>query len=131
MNANSGTSAWATYDLWFNNWSNEVMIQHDFANNGPCTFSATATFGGSGGVPVQNSGLCVFGSELVWKLTSGNEQTGSVDILAMVTWLENNGYMPANSTITDLSYGFEVCSTGGQNENFQVNSFSITTTAAS
>jgi hypothetical protein len=126
MNATAGNSAWATYDLWFNHWNNEVTIQRDFAGNGPCTFVATQTFGGSGGVPVQTWGLCQFGSELVWKLTSGNEQTGSVDVLSMITWLENNGYMPSNSTITNLSYGFEVCSTGEQDENFQVNSFSIT-----
>lgn len=125
MNATAGTSAWATYDLWFNNWGNEVMIQHDFAGNGPCSFVATASFGGSDGVPVQSWGLCKYGSELIWKLTSGSEQTGSVDILSMVTWLETHGYMASNSTITDLSYGFEICSTGGKNENFQVNSFSI------
>jgi len=126
MNATAGTSAWATYDLWFNNWDIEVMIQHDFAGNGPCDFVATQSFGGSNGVPVQTWGLCKFGSELIWKLKGGNEQTGSVDILSMITWLQNHGYMPSNSTITDLSYGFEICSTGGKDENFQVNSFSIT-----
>ena len=126
MNATAETSAWAAYDLWFNNWANEVMIQHDFAGSGPCTFVATQSFGGSGGVPVQTWGLCQYGTELIWKLTGGNEQTGSVDILAMVIWLENHGYLPSASTITDLSYGFEICSTGGQDENFQVNSFSIT-----
>jgi hypothetical protein len=126
MHATSATSAWAAYDLWFNNWGNEVMIQHDFADQGPCPFLATQAFGGSGGIPVQTWGLCRFGSELIWKLTGGNEQTGSVNILSMVTWLEKHGYMPSSSTITDLSYGFEICSTGGRNENFQVNSFSIT-----
>jgi hypothetical protein len=128
MNATSKTSAWAAYDLWFNNWGNEVMIQHDFANNGACPFLATQSFGGSGGVPVQTWGLCKYGSELIWKLTTGSEQTGSVDILSMVTWLESHGYMPSASTITALSYGFEICSTGGQNETFHVNSFSISAT---
>ena len=109
-----------------NNWANEVMIQHDFAGAGPCTFVATQSFGGSSGGPVQTWGLCQYGTELIWKLIGGNEQTGSVDILAMVTWLEYRGYLPSASTITDLSYGFEICSTGGQDENFQVNSFSIT-----
>ena len=51
-----------------------------------------------------------FQDELVWKLTSGNVHTGSVGILA----------------ITDLSYDFEICSTGGKDENFHVSSFSIT-----
>ena len=75
---------------------------------------------------MQKWDLCQFGSELIWQLPV-NEQSGSVDIKAMTTWLENNGYMPQNSTITALSYGFEICSTGGQNQDFRVSNFSITT----
>jgi hypothetical protein len=132
MNATGATSAWAAYDIWLNNGNNEVMIQHDFANNGACTAIATATFGGSNGVPAQPWHLCKFGSEQVWKLGENdnskiNEQSGSVDILGMLTWMENHGDLPANSTIGLLGYGWEICSTGGKNEDFQVNSFSITT----
>jgi hypothetical protein len=126
MNATSGTSAWAAYDVWLNNWNNEVMIQHDFANNGACPALATATFGGSGGVPVQNWDLCKYGSELIWKLTGGSEKSGSVDILSMLTWLGNHGYLPQGSTLTATGYGWEICSTGGVNETFHVSSFSIT-----
>lgn len=126
MHATKGTSAWAAFDLWFNNWDNEVMIQHDFAGNAPCPFVAKQVFGGSHGVPRQTWGLCNFGDELVWKLTGGSEQKGSVDILAMVTYLETHHYMKAKSTITDLSYGWEICSTGGKKETFQVSAFSIT-----
>ena len=135
MNATSKTSAWAAYDIWLGqgssaNWSGEVMIQHDFADNGACTFEATATFGGSGGVPVQTWNLCQFGSELVWKLPS-NEQAGSVDILPMLRWLVTHGYLPANSGLWAIGYGWEICSTGGVNEKFQLNRFSITTTPVS
>jgi hypothetical protein len=134
MNATSQTSAWAMYDLWFNNWGNEVMIQYDFANNGACTPVATATFGGSNGVPVQQWHLCQFGSTLDWKLgandTTGkqSEHSGSIDILAMIKWLETNGYLPAGSTWTALSDGWEICSTGGQNETFSLSNFSVTAT---
>lgn len=133
MPHNSGTSGWAAYDLWFNNWNDEVMIQHDFTNNGPCDAVATHTFGGSNGVPAQSWHLCVFGSERVWKLGTNDshllsERSGSVDILSMLTWMENNGYLPRNSTVTDLSYGFEVCSTGGKSEAFTVSRFSISAT---
>ena len=55
-------------DIWLNNWGNEVMIQHDIVNRGTCPVAATATFGGSGGVPVQNWNLCQFGTELIWQL---------------------------------------------------------------
>jgi hypothetical protein len=133
MNANSGTSGWAAYDIWLgpssgSSATNEVMIQHDFANNGACTAKASATFGGSGGVPVQKWNLCQFGSELVWKLTGGNEQTGSVDVLAMLNWLESHGYLPSASGLYSVGYGWEICSTGGKSEKFQVNNFSITAT---
>jgi len=126
MNATSATSAWAAYDIWLNNWNNEVMIQHDFAGNGPCPSEATATFGGSGGVPVQSWDLCQYGSELIWKLTGGNEQSGTVDVLAMLNWLETNGYLPASSTLTDISYGWEICSTGGVPETFSLSNFTVT-----
>jgi len=123
MNATSATSAWAAYDIWLNGGSNEVMIQHDFADNGACS-GPNATFGGSGGVPVQHWYLCQFGSELVWKLT-GDEQSGSVDILSMLTWLESHGYLQKSSTLESIGYGWEIASTGGANEKFQVNSYSI------
>ena len=134
MNATAGTSAWAAYDIWLGPEncfpavsscaSDEVMIQHDFAGNGACTTLATAAFGGHGGVPVRKWHLCRYGSELIWKLTR-NEQSGSVDILSMLTWLVNHGYLRAGTGLWLIGYGWEICSTGGVNENFQVSSFSI------
>lgn len=127
MNANGSTSAWAAYDIWLNGGQNEVMIQHDFANNGPCGPDATATFGGSGGVPSQRWYLCKYGSELIWKLNSGSETSGSVDILAMLKWLESHGDLPSDSTLGLIGYGWEICSTGSQPETFKVSRYSITT----
>jgi hypothetical protein len=124
MNATSKTSAWAAYDIWLNNYANEVMIQHDFANNGACGAEATATFGGSGGVPVQRWYLCQFGSELIWKLY-GDEKSGSVDVLSMLTWLVQHRYLPQTSTLTLIGYGWEICSTGGEPETFNVSRYTI------
>jgi hypothetical protein len=133
MNATSGTSAQASYDIWLGqnsstNYADEVMIWHDQVNRGTCggaTKMATATFGGSNGVPQQNWTLCKWGgSELIWYLTSGNEQSGTVDILSMLTWLESHGYVPANSGLNQIDYGFEICSTTGA-ETFTVSQFSI------
>ena len=139
MPHNSATSAWAAYDLWFNKWNDEVMIQHDFTGRYPCTYAAVAQFGGSNGVPRQTWGLCTFGSERIWTLApdgtraggsaTQGESSGSVDIKAMVQWLENPSapdHIQANSTITNLSYGWEIASTGGQPETFQVSSYSLT-----
>lgn len=140
MPHNSATSAWAAYDLWFNNWAVEIMIQHDFSSQGPCTYAAVAQFGGSNGVPVQTWGLCTFGSERVWQLVAPgtkagnraatiNESSGSVDIKAMVSYLENPAApdaIPANPTITNLSYGWEIASTGGKPETFQISRYTLT-----
>lgn len=131
----TNTSADIGFDNWFNNWGNEVMIQHNMVNRGgQCgPVLTTQTFGGTNGVPVNTWVLCQYGSELIWQIKqpAGNPgtfgfQSGSVDILAMNKWLEANGYLPANSTITVISYGFEITGTNGTNENFGVNSFSIT-----
>lgn len=51
---------------------------------------------------------------------------GRVDVLAMLTWLMNNGYLPTDSTLTQLEYGFEIASTGGVDEKFQVTRWSVT-----
>ena len=137
--ANNGSIGEASYDIWLNNWNNEVMIQTDFVGDSRrprCDVSgdviATVPFGGSNGVPVQSWKLCQFGSELIWQLPTGtNEPTGSVDIMAMLRWLETNGngkYLPAHSSLTALGFGFEICSTGGRNETFQLNSFTLTAT---
>jgi len=132
----AGVSAWAAFDNWFNNWADEVMIQNDFVGNGPCTYRAVAQFGGSKGITASTWGLCVFGSELIWKLAPSstvvgssatiNDPTMTVDVLAMTKWLETHGYLPANTTITDTSYGWEICSTAGLTEPFTVSAYSIT-----
>jgi hypothetical protein len=126
MNATSATSAWAAYDIWLNNWTNEIMIQHDVAGGGPCPTRATATFGGQHGVPVRTWNLCVYGTELIWKLTGGSVQSGSVDVLAMLNWLADHGYYSKSSTLTDVSYGWELCSTGGRSETFTLSGYSVT-----
>jgi hypothetical protein len=138
---NGGTIGEAAYDIWLNNWANEVMIQTDFAGDtarprcdGIGAVITTQTFGGTGGVPAQTWDLCQFGSELIWQLPTGtNLAAGSVDILGMLTWLETHGsgsYLPAGSTLTAVGFGFEICSTGGQDETFPLTGFTLTAVAA-
>jgi hypothetical protein len=127
MHPQSGTSAEAAYDIWLNNWNNEVMIQHDIVNRGSCSTLATVDFGGSNGIPVKSWKLCTYGTEIIWQLNGGQEQSGSVDILAMLNWLVSHKYLTQKSTLTAIGYGFEICSTGGKPESFTVNGYSITT----
>jgi hypothetical protein len=139
MNQTGDTSAEAGYDIWLGqntatDYADEIMIWNDQANRGTCggaTVEANATFGGSNGVPEQNWTLCKWGtSELIWYLTGSNEQSGSVDVLSMLTWLEGHGYLPANSGLNQIDYGFEICSTPGP-ETFAVSQFTINATCNS
>ena len=121
---NAQTAGWAAYDLWFNNWADEVMIQTDITANSyyNCDNKASATFSG------QPWHLCVFGSERVWKPGTDdqhlqNRPSGTLDLQPFLTWMEANGYLPAKSTWTAGSYGFEICDTGGASETFRLNSF--------
>lgn len=137
----TGTSAWATYDIWLNDWEYEVMIQHDFVGNGPCDYVAVATFGGSKGVPSKLWGLCTYGPVLIWKLAAPgstvgsdetvNEPSGSVDIKAMIAWLVKHDYVSAGPAITNVSYGWEIASTNGVKQRFKVSGYSLTATPAS
>jgi hypothetical protein len=138
---NSATHAWGMFDLWFNNWQNEVMVQYDFSQNAPCSTTPVTdkVFGGKGnGVPAQPWFLCTFGSpkangtyqSLAWKLGANeankqSESSGSIDILAMIKSLERKGYLPAHSTWTAISMGWEICSTGGRYETFTGSGFSV------
>jgi hypothetical protein len=121
----SKTIGWAAYDLWFNNWADEVMIQTDIAANRfyDCTAVATASFQGD---PWH---LCVFGSERVWKHGTDdnhliNQSSGTINVKEFLVWMEAHGYLPAGSTWTAGSFGFEICNTQGTDERFQVKGFS-------
>lgn len=128
MNATNQTDAEAAYDIW-TAAGEETMIQHDFSPLRPrCSAPVLAIVGftepGTG--TVQNWDFCKYGSELIWQLHGGNEHSGSVNIKAMLTWEMNKGYLPQGSHLSRIGYGFEICSTGARNENFQVTRFSLT-----
>ena len=143
------------YDIWMNNWYNEVMIQHQLINTPACTTFANHTiatnvsFGGSNGVPTQTWNLCQFGTEgsgkveLVWQITGPNGsknfgvRSSSVDIYSMLKYLEGNTAcygssgpgsvcLAAGSTFTQTDYGFEISSTGGLSKQFKVSNWTQT-----
>lgn len=126
MPHNAQTSGWGMFDLWYNNWADEVMVQFDFSNNGDCDSVASATFDG------QAWHLCDFGGgTMALKLGAdeahkGQENGGTFDLLAMSKWLESTGYLPAGSTWTAISEGWEICSTGSQPETFSNSGFTLT-----
>lgn len=123
------------YDIWLNNYANEVMIQHEVAGHGQCDgappIAGPITFGGTHHVPVNAWVLCQYGSELFWQLPSPEGawsfgiSEGRVDILSMLAWLVNNNYLPANSSLDQIDYGFELSSTNGLDETFAVTALTL------
>jgi hypothetical protein len=134
-----GTDAEAAWDIWLNNYANEVMIWNNVVNRGEWAGCAnlpplaTEQFGGSNGVPVQTWYLFKCGSsELVWQLagTGPGEGTGitsgSTDIYNMLIYLEDQGFLPAATFFNQIEYGFEIASTGSKQEKFEVTGWTIT-----
>lgn len=131
MNANDGSQCWAAYDMWLNNWGNEVMLQHNLARfntweNAP--LARNITFGGNNGTDARAWDLHLYGTtEFVWHPANGSwdQEIGNVDILEIFQWMIDNGYLPATNTLTAIGYGWEICSTGGIDQFFKVNDFSL------
>lgn len=124
LNANSRTDAEAAYDIWLSSTSgpHEIMIWVDNANRGTggATQIGTGTFGGQKWTLLQ-----YHGGEVIWSLTS-NEQSGTVDILALLQHLQAQGLASSAAAISQIDFGFEICSTGGVPETFSVSRYSLT-----
>jgi hypothetical protein len=125
MNPQSGTLAEAAFDLWLNNWDYEIMIWNDNAGQdlSDDTDLGSATIAGQK-FEVYRNGPGGSGEELIVSLDS-NEQSGTIDILSTLNWLAGKGYLPSSNTLTSIDYGWEILSTGGKAETFQMSSFCI------
>lgn len=127
MNANRGTDAEAAYDIWLSHTSgpDEVMIWVDNAHRGTggATRIGAATFGGQKWTLLQYQG-----GEIIWSLDA-NEQSGTVDILAMLRNLQSRGLESPAAAIGQIDFGFEICSTGGRPETFSVSRYTLTAAA--
>lgn len=120
----SGGNWESAYDVWLNGSGIEVMIWTDVSGDvGPLGSAvATASIGGaSWTLYAGNNGANPTYSFVL----SGNESSGSVDILAMLDYLQNTmGYF-ANPTVSTVQYGWEISSTGGAEEDFTINDYSV------
>jgi hypothetical protein len=132
MNSNPKTDAEAAYDIWTST-GNETMIQFDFSPlRRGCSADtrdpviATVPFTEPGSSTVQQWDFCEYGKERIWQLHGANEQSGSLNILDMLMWEVNHGYLPSTDTLSLVGFGIEICSTGGVSEDFQVSRFSLT-----
>jgi hypothetical protein len=99
----------AGYDIWMNNWNQEVMIWNEW-NGSPGYWPTQAKTAVSlGGVPYH---FYKNGDELMF-FRDAQVKSGSADILAALKWLVTQNILKATDVPTQIEYGVEICSTVG------------------
>jgi hypothetical protein len=131
MPHNAGTIAEWGYDLW-TNYSSDIMIWTDNVNRGAggaALLARNQVIAGQSFDVYQYGGA---GGEIIFSLngstgsgTFASETSGTVDILAVLKWVQSHGYA-SNITIGQIDAGWEICSTGGSPETFTVSRYSLT-----
>jgi hypothetical protein len=109
------------YDIWLSNNAFEVMLwMNETGPVGPLgSRQTTATAGGHSWTVFKGSN----GSNQVFSFVrQGNLTSGSVDILAVLRWIEAQGWF-GNVTLGQVQFGFEITSSSG-GLNFVTNSYS-------
>jgi len=138
---NSKTIAQWAWDNWLDNdsgYPDEVMVWVD--NNGRCN---SGSFGTQVHAPVSIAGQewtphrYPNSSEFIWSLdgpggagTCAQQASGTVDLLALLKWMQANGFAAPGATLSLVDGVFEICSTGGAPETFRVSSYSVTAKAS-
>lgn len=147
MPHNSRTIAELGYDIW-TNYPSDVMIWTDNVNRGTggATKIGTMSYANQH-FTVYVYGTVASGSEIIFSLDGNNgntrsgfahETSGTVHVLALLTWLQR--YMRANGHSTyatelgqvgQIDAGWEICSSGGTSEIFSMSSYAVRAEARS
>jgi hypothetical protein len=140
MPHNSGTIAQAASDTWLSNdgsYPNEIMVWVDNVNRDSGGADQKCGLSGQPACPSFNGQawtLYEYGTgELIWSLgapgTFAQQSSGTVDLLALLHWLQGNGFAASGAVMGLIQFGWELCSTGGVPKTFAVNRFSISASA--
>ncbi len=119
------------YDVAYSIWTNgiaaagstELMIWTENYNQMPAgSLSATVILGGVtyNAWKTSDNSYIAFVPTVVFT-------SGTVDILEIFNWTMSKGWLPANSTLSQLDFGVEIVSTNSTNAVFKFSDFSITT----
>jgi hypothetical protein len=118
-----GSGAYETaYDIWLGNNAYEIMLwMNKTGAVGPIGNRQTsATVGGHSWDVYKGSN----GSNQVFSFVrTSNTSSGSVDILAVLRWIESQGWY-GNETLGDVQFGYEITSSSG-GLTFSTNSYSV------
>ncbi|NUR28235.1 MAG: hypothetical protein HOV83_20740 [Catenulispora sp.] len=112
------------YDVWLNGTGIEVMVwtstHGGVAPLGSNTGNVTLD-GNTWAVYVGNNGS---NPTYSFKRTS-NEDSGSVNLLNLLKWLQNSRHYYNNPTLSQVQYGFEISGTGNRQQTFAITGYSV------
>ncbi len=125
--SNPGSGNWeSAYDIWLNGSGIEVMVwTYVKGNVGPLGSSVgTVTLDGNTWTLYAGNN----GSNPTYSFVrSGNESSGTVNLLDLLKYLENTKKYFSNPTLSTVQYGWEISGTGNAQLNFTMNSYSAST----
>jgi hypothetical protein len=120
----SGGNWESAYDIWLNGSGIEVMVWTDVSGNVGPLGSAVATITLDGNTWALYAGDN--GSNPTYSFVrSGNESSGTVNILGLLKYLESTGGYFSNPTLSTIQYGWEISGTNNVQENFTINNYSV------
>jgi len=111
------------YDIWINglatSGSTEVMIWTQ--NNGQTpsgSAQGTVTFGGRSYTVWKSGSYIAF-------VANSNFTSGTMNLLQFFQWIIGKGWIPADSTLSQVCYGVELVSTNGVPATFSFSNYSV------
>jgi hypothetical protein len=60
-----------------------------------------------------------------FKLEGGNEQSGTAHLYSALRWLVNHGQLSSSVTLTQVNFGWEICSTHGVPMDFTLTKYTL------
>ncbi len=122
MPSQSNFDAEAAYDIWLNNWKIEVMVWVDNHGQRPAghIIGSTTIFGQKFSVWEGNSHFFTL------ELSGKQETTGTGHLLKAMDWLVSHGYLSSSDLLTQVNFGWEICSTAGKPMDFTMTRYTLT-----
>lgn len=122
----------AAYDIWVQDngqsedWSNDTEVMVWVDNHGQTPAGNVVTHGSIYG---KRFALWSTGgkdqSNVTYSLVFANSAKGVTHLAAIFAWLKDNGWISQNAADLDVEFGWEICSTNGVYENFDMKSFAL------
>jgi hypothetical protein len=120
MPAGAGLDAEAADDIWLNNYKLEVMIWVDNHGQRPAGNIV-------GHATILGQHFSVWNGGTTWTfLLDHNQAAGQTHILGALRWLISHRDIPADVTLAQVGFGWEIASTGGRPLDFTVTRYRLT-----